>query len=181
MRHIKLSDLELECEFCGKIFRPYRLEQKYCSLKCYWANGAKENSTKFKKGHKPWNKGIKGLHLSLATEFKKGHPSTHSYTPVGTLTIRTNKSNCQRRWIKITEPDKWVEYAKYVWWKHFGKIPKGFLIHHIDKNSLNDNVENLAMVTRAQHINIHRSELLLAKKIKNHYRRVEHSIDKPVV
>ena len=31
------------------------------------------NSGNFKKGHTPWNKGLRGIHISPKTEFKKGH------------------------------------------------------------------------------------------------------------
>ncbi len=41
----------------------------------------------FEKGHIPWNKGIKGLHLSPSTEFKKGHlPANTKYD--GCLSLR---------------------------------------------------------------------------------------------
>jgi hypothetical protein len=35
-------------------------------------NSLKNLTYRFPIGHKPWNKGIKGLHLSPETEFKKG-------------------------------------------------------------------------------------------------------------
>jgi hypothetical protein len=38
-------------------------KKKYCSKDCYFIA---------KKGSKPWNTGIKGIHLSPETEFKKG-------------------------------------------------------------------------------------------------------------
>lgn len=37
--------------------------------------------------------------------------------------------------------------ARYVWEKHHEKIPKGMIIRHIDGNSLNDDIENLRMIT----------------------------------
>ena len=55
---------------------------KYCSRACLYAyrtrpsglkyNIIKENPTSFKSGHEPWNKGLRGIHLSPATEFKPG-------------------------------------------------------------------------------------------------------------
>lgn len=36
--------------------------------------GGSYQGSGFKKGHKPWNKGKKGLHLSPETQFKKGIP-----------------------------------------------------------------------------------------------------------
>lgn len=35
-------------------------------------------STHFKKGNRPWNKGLKGIHLSPKSEFKKGRTYRHT-------------------------------------------------------------------------------------------------------
>lgn len=39
------------------------------------------NSGSFKKEHIPWNKGLKGIHLSPSTEFKKGHVPANKGKP----------------------------------------------------------------------------------------------------
>ena len=119
-----------------------------------YAKGNSPNKTSFKKGMKSWNKGKKGIHLSPKTEFKKGQKSIN-HLPVGSKTIRIDKGGKNRNWIKIDEPNKWIEYAKFVWLKHNGEIPKGYLIHHIDENTLNDNIDNLALLTRKAHFEIH--------------------------
>lgn len=128
-----------------------------------FAKGAKPNVMAFKEGDVPWNKGKKGIHLSPETEFKKGQKSVN-LKPVGSITTRIDKNKKQRKWIKINDPDIWIEYAKFVWIKNNGEIPKGFLIHHIDENSLNDDPGNLALVTRAAHMNLHRHSLMAGKK-----------------
>ena len=128
--------------------------------------GNKPNRTLFKKGNIPWSKGKKGIHFSPATEFKKGQKGTN-WLPMGTKKIRKeNKTNTLRKWIKIAEPSGWIEYSKFIWIKHNGQIPKGFLIHHIDKDALNNKIENLSLLTRKGHINIHRVDLLKAKQNK---------------
>jgi predicted DNA-binding protein YlxM (UPF0122 family) len=43
----------------------------------------------------------------------------------------------------------------YNWEKINGKIPKGYEIHHIDLNKLNNNIENLKLVTPSEHTKIH--------------------------
>lgn len=113
------------------------------------------DKTTFKKGHIPWNKDKKGIHLSPTTEFKKGQNATN-WKPIGTITQRKDKFGVIRNWIKTDEPNKWIRYAVFVWIKYNGKIPKGFLIHHIDENSLNDNIDNLALLTRKAHFEIHK-------------------------
>ncbi len=122
-----------------------------------FAVGNKPNKTAFKKGSVPWNKDKKGLHLSPTTEFKKGQKGIN-WKPLGSLAIRISKTH-NRRFIKIEEPNIWIEYSKFVWIKNNGKIPKGYLIHHIDKDTLNDDINNLSMITRKAHINIHRKDL----------------------
>ena len=130
-----------------------------------FAKDNKPNASSYKKGNVPWLKGRKGIHLSPKTEFKKGQASFNR-KPVGTITIRIGKNKTRRRWIKTEDPDVWVEYAKYVWIKNNGEIPKGLLIHHIDEDCLNDDDSNLALVTRAAHINLHRHTLVAANKQK---------------
>jgi len=128
-----------------------------------FAKGNKPNKTCFKKGDTPWNSGVKGIHLSVSTEFKKGQRSIN-HKNVGTKTVRIDKSNKKRAFIKISEPSMWIECARFVWIQHNGEIPKGFLIHHIDGDTLNDVVDNLALVTRKAHFEIHKICLLGREK-----------------
>lgn len=118
------------------------------------AKGSKPNSTAFGKGHKPWNKGKKGIHLSPKSEFKKGQKSAN-HRPVGTKTVRIDKAGKERTWIKVDEPKTWVLFAVFVWIQNNGEIPKGLILHHLDENTMNDLPENLALLTRKAHFEIH--------------------------
>ncbi len=119
-----------------------------------FAKGNKPNGTSFKKGHKTWNKGKKGIHYSPETEFKKGQKAINWET-VGSINCRVDKGNKKRQWIKIKEPNIWIEYAKFVWIKNNGKISEGYLIHHIDENTQNDDINKLCLLTRKGHFEIH--------------------------
>lgn len=44
---------------------------------------------------------------------------------------------------------------KQIYEKHYGPIPEGYEIHHIDGNTLNNNLENLKAVTLQEHYAIH--------------------------
>ena len=107
----------------------------------------------------------KGRSVSPGSEFKKGHLPANML-PIGTLTIRdqrSNRSSTKRAWIKVAEPNIWLPAATWVWIGAFGPIPKGSVIHHLDKNPINDALDNLALVARAGHVNLHRVDLLQAK------------------
>jgi hypothetical protein len=43
-----------------------------------------------------------------------------------------------------------------IWEEANGEIPEGMLIHHIDKNSLNNSLDNLEMITVREHRIIHK-------------------------
>ena len=128
-----------------------------------FALGAKPNSGSFKKGLVPWNKGLKGIHLSPSTQFKKGQKGIH-WKPVGSVSIRNDKNGTPRRHIKVEEPNIWKYYAVYVWEKKNGPIKRGLILHHIDHDSLNDDIKNLCLLTRAGHINAHRKEIAEAAR-----------------
>ena len=117
----------------------------------------KRPANAFVKGGEPWNKGVKGLHLSPESEFKKGCVSNRA-VPVGTIKARTDKGGNVRNYIKVAEPSQWQENAIYVWEMVNGIVPTGYVIHHKDRIPSNDVIENLQMLTRAEHINEHRGD-----------------------
>ena len=105
-------------------------------------------ASRFKKGQIPWNKGKKGIHLSPDSEFKKGglvgkeHPSyvdgvqrmtvdcVHLYTGNGTS----------------------VRRPRHAYKEHYGSIPKGFVIVHLDGDKNNDSIDNLEAISRAENM-----------------------------
>jgi len=114
-------------------------------------------------GHKGWNKGMskEEMHKHYTNGFSNGR-YTH---PVGTIKIINKKGQGMRNWIKIQEtPAKWMLYARYIWEKHNGKIPKGYVIHHIDGNPINDEPSNLKAMLPKDHISMHMKEYCAKKK-----------------
>ena len=171
-----------KCEICGSCFsvKPYRVNTaRFCSKSCMgkkhceiylnkshehkkgnkWRLGLKP-SNPFEVGNKPWNYGLKGIRMSISTEFKKGMISDKKL-PLFSERIRKDKNGSMRRWIKTSENGKrdWELNYQYLWKKQNGEIPKGYILHHIDHNSLNDDISNLQLMTRSEHINHHRKDL----------------------
>jgi hypothetical protein len=52
--------------------------------------------------------------------------------------------------------NQWVTEHKLILENHVGRrLPRGFLAHHIDANSLNNDIGNLACLTTGEHSRIH--------------------------
>lgn len=167
VEHIGDATLRWTCEQCGARFareksgaRPIR----FCGQPCYhlWKRENGADHGRFKPGHVTWNKGAKGLRLSPASEWKKGQRG-RNWMPVGAETIRADKGGKLRAFVKIAEPNKWRERAIVVWERDNGPLPSGYVVHHKDRNSLNDAPSNLQALTRAEHIAEHQSELKSAE------------------
>lgn len=173
--------IEKICECCSKkyLVKNYRKDTaRFCSRSCaskmlynkeainrdksYLIGNqfrkGKKPSYSFQKGHIPWNKGLKGIHLSEKTEFKKGHISNNK-VEVGTIKKRTDRNGKVRNFIKIKEPNVWERYYIFLWKSKNGEIPKGYVLHHINKISDDDRLENLVCISRKEHIEIHRKDL----------------------
>lgn len=50
----------------------------------------------------------------------------------------------------------YLKRAHIVWENYWRELlPKGYLIHHVDRNRVNDDITNLALVTKSLHNKIH--------------------------
>lgn len=111
---------------------------------------------RYAKGHIPANKGKKmsNEHFEKCknTMFKKGHLPKNTKEKNGEITTRydnKNRSGRQYKFIRISI-GKWELFHRYVWEQKHGNIPKGYCLWFKDGNSLNCELENLELITRAE-------------------------------
>lgn len=130
----------------------------------YRKNGLKSGvDGRFKPGHPSDRKGMKwadymspeGQAASRTTWFKPGHIPHNGGIPVGTLRLRKavrNKPGSKPYyWQKIAQPNVWKLKQRIEWEEHYGPIPEGYCIEFADGNTLNWHIDNLVLMTRAQH------------------------------
>lgn len=109
----------------------------------------------------------KGTKIGEYYWYQKGYlrgASARRWRPIGSTTIRKvrygprRKKQKSRRYIKINDiPFKnygtnWIFFARYLWEKNNGPIPKGMWIVHLDGNTLNDDLENLSCMKRGDYL-----------------------------
>lgn len=158
----------LNCSVCGAekyVPRPKLERFRYCSRSCLavakaeqmrgnsFASGRGANATSFQAGIVPWNNGTSGVMRANSGSFRDGEPGPKA-VPTGTVTLRIDGNGTPRNWIKTDSG--WRPYAQHVWEESFGAIPEGKVVHHRDHDSINDVPENLQLVTRSEHIRVHR-------------------------
>ena len=103
---------------------------------------------RFKPGHVPENKGKKVSAEVYAkckpTMFRKGN-IPHNYRPVGSECLRDDGYV----WVKIADPNKWVQKQRAVWMEHHGEIPKGYNVQFRNKDRMDFRIENLYLISKA--------------------------------
>jgi hypothetical protein len=119
---------------------------------------------RFTPGFAPWNKGMKGLKLSQASQFKAGN-RPHNWHPVGTERLNADGY----REIKTAEPGQWRFVHVLTWENLHGPVAKGHCIMFRDGEKNNLAPANLAQVSRSE----------LARLNKNGYGRLPAEL-KPV-
>jgi hypothetical protein len=122
----------------------------------------------FFSGHKPWNKGMKGLPSigrMSGTQFKIGHVPFNQ-KPIGTVIIREDKRTGRvYQYIKI-DPKNWMGYHKYLWTQKNGPIPSGMRVVFKDGNQLNCVIENLEIISPQEAmVRTRNSDMFIAKTI----------------
>ena len=111
--------------------------RKFCSAACYHA----------------WQK----IHPNDGTRRPGDRPTA---LPVGTVTIRTRwkRNGDKRAWVKVAEPNVWRPRAVVVWEAAHGPVPNGMVVHHKNRNTLDDSLTNLELESRSAHLVEHRPE-----------------------
>ena len=138
-------------ELAELVNKTYNLSITEQQINTYKANNKLSSGLtgRFEKGHKTWNKGMKGLDLAgengKKTQFKKGQ-SPANYRPVGTERINGEGYID----VKISDPNKWKAKHQIIYEKCFGKIPDNHVVVFADGDRLNLDIENLVLVSRSQ-------------------------------
>lgn len=150
---------EIQEEFC----RVFNWDITLSQVKgCVKRSGSQTGYTgRFQKGQVPQNKGVKGIRYAGTekTWFPKGN-IPHNTKPVGFESIRNNyKKNQKYVYVKVAEPNEWRMKHLLVWEEHYGKIEKGFNIIFLDGNTLNTDIDNLQMVSKATHAVMNKNSL----------------------
>lgn len=120
--------------------------------------------TKFKKGHKPFNKGKKAkeylteevLEKIAETQFKKDE-NTGEKHPKWKGGIQTPTRDCTLIW---TGNGTRKRLPRVIYEENFGAIPKGHVIYHLDKVKTNDSPDNLIAVSRAELMRLNKENLI---------------------
>ena len=118
---------------------------------------------RFEKGHISHNKGKKWndymskekQEKSLKTTFKKGNVP-HNHKPIGYERISVDGYIE----IKVKEPNIFKLKHRVIWEEHFGSIPNGYNVIFKDRNKLNLDINNLALVSKAQMLILNQEKLI---------------------
>lgn len=66
--------------------------------------------------------------------------------------------------VDCTKRDEKILVHRKIMEEHLGrKLTSDEIVHHKDGNKLNNSIDNLELLTRAEYINLHRAELVAAK------------------
>ena len=73
----------------------------------------------------------------------------------GYLKVRIGKSH------PISDQNGWAYLHQLVWWSAGRVVPAGMILHHVNEDKSDNRIENLEVVTRAEHNRHHNREKLI--------------------
>lgn len=119
-------------------------------------------ATRFKPGHKTWNKGVKGsvgLHENCRkTQFQPGQ-KPNTWVPVGSYRINSNKRihRLERKMNDNPGPNhvRWIPVTRLVWEQHHGPVPDKHIVVFADSKQATTvleeiTVDKLICISRAE-------------------------------
>ncbi len=103
--------------------------------------------TRFQPGQPSWNKGTNYNPggRSITTRFQKGRIAPNA------AAVGTEKMSDGYIWVKTAQPNQWQQKHRFIWERANGPIPQGMCLVFRDGNPMNIHLENLELITRAEH------------------------------
>lgn len=142
----------------------------------------------FRKGHRPRNKGRsrdewmseEGKLNSARTQFKPGEVNPHSPTirEPGYECVRKEKGR-QYIWVKPHDGRRMMPKHRYLWEQTHGPIPKGYNVQFKDGNTLNCELDNLYLISRAKQVRRNFDDLPAERKAETR-RKMENNRNKSI-
>ena len=79
------------------------------------------------------------------------------------------------QYVQIRDSNGYIKLEhRIIWEKHYGKIPIGAIIHHINGNKKDNRIENLMMFpSNTAHMNYHKMQYRLKKANLTKYRDIK--------
>ena len=118
----------------------------------------RKKESQLKKGNTPFNKGMKQsdymtsevIERTKKTRFKKGN-KPHNTRKDGAISFRKDKSGYTYANVRINE-GVWKPLHRVLWENTNGSIPKDSVVIFKDGNTMNIEIENLELITRAENM-----------------------------
>ena len=155
------SHKEITEEFNRRFSADITVGQIKGSIKRYGLNTGRTGY--FEKGHIPANKGThpKTVGRMAETQYKKGN-LPHNTKPIGYERVSKDgyiEVKIAMRRSDTGDKNNFVPKHRLLWEKANGPIPKGCNIIFLDGDKRNFDLDNLALVTNAEHLELTRSGL----------------------
>jgi hypothetical protein len=125
------------CINCEKENLRTRGKQKYCNVSC-------QVKYEYKTGKRDKFKNTENSHKFILDRSREKFEDGTYHKWLG-----------KRGYYIICFEGKRKPEHHYIWEKVNGPIPKGYAVHHIDFNKLNNNLENLELLTHSEHSKKH--------------------------
>ena len=145
------------CEYCGKPFEKTRAGKKYCSTIC---------SAKARKTGSVYKCETCGADVYRTPTTKKTHvfcrrECRDEWTRTHDGILRNNGISNQSGYVFVRQGKKiYRGEHRLIMEAHLGrKLRSDEIVHHIDHDKTNNDISNLMIVTRAEHIRLHKKEL----------------------
>ena len=169
----------LNCEICNKEFKvkPYKKDiAKYCCRDCYYKSlkgkqlpdEARKNAKLARLGTPSWNSGKK-----MTKEYCKNTSRGKKGMYMGKLSWlwKGGKFLTGRNYVKIYAPnhpntcsDKHIFEHRYIMEQFLGRLLNSEeVVHHINKDTQDNRIENLKVLTKGEHTTLHNLERVIAK------------------